>query len=174
MRNGRLAAIAIAALALDLIFSSVYVVHEGEQALVVRLGAPVDVVGRPGLKVKAPFIDTVYVTSTRSLLLKSPVEQAIMATRSGSRRSPMRAIASSIRCASIKLCERRRRRTRSSPRLSAPPRGGSSVRSRSARCSPMSADISSRKRSRSESRSTRCVSIAPTCRSKRARRSTTA
>jgi modulator of FtsH protease HflC len=78
MRNRRLAAIAIAALALDLIFSSVYVVHEGEQALVVRLGAPVAVVGRPGLKVKAPFIDAVYVTSTRSLLLESPVEQAIM------------------------------------------------------------------------------------------------
>jgi modulator of FtsH protease HflC len=81
MRNPRLAAIAIAALALDLIFSSVYVVHEGEQALVVRLGAPVDVVGRPGLKVKAPFIDTVYVTSTRSVLLESPVEQAIMGDR---------------------------------------------------------------------------------------------
>jgi modulator of FtsH protease HflC len=78
MRNGRLAAIAIAALALDLILSSVYCVHEGEQALVVRLGAPVDVVGRPGLKVKAPFIDTVYVTSARSLLLESPIEQAIM------------------------------------------------------------------------------------------------
>jgi modulator of FtsH protease HflC len=78
MSNRRLAAIAIAALALDLIFSSVYVVHEGEQALVIRLGAPVDVVGWPGLKVKAPFIDTVYMTSTRSVLLESPVEQAIM------------------------------------------------------------------------------------------------
>ena len=78
MRSRWLAAIAAVALALDLIVSSVYVVSEGEQALVVRLGAPVGVVDQPGLKVKAPFIDTVYVTSTRSLLLEPPVEQAIM------------------------------------------------------------------------------------------------
>ena len=66
------------ALALDLIISSIYVISEGEQALVVRLGAPVGVVDKPGLKFKAPFIDTVYVTSARSLLLEPPVEQAIM------------------------------------------------------------------------------------------------
>ena len=78
MRSRWLAAIAIVALALDLIVSSIYVVNEGEQALVVRLGAPVGVVDQPGLKFKAPFIDTVYVTSTRSLLLEPPVEQAIM------------------------------------------------------------------------------------------------
>jgi modulator of FtsH protease HflC len=78
MRSRWLAAIAVVALAFNLIVSSIYVVTEGEQALVVRLGAPVRVVDQPGLKVKAPFIDTVYVTSTRSLLLESPVEQAIM------------------------------------------------------------------------------------------------
>ena len=73
-----LAAVALAGLAFTLIASSVYVVNEGEQGLVVRLGAPVGVVDRPGLKFKAPFIDAVYVTSTRSLLLEPPVEQAIM------------------------------------------------------------------------------------------------
>ena len=78
MRSRWLAAAAIVALALDLAISSVYVVNEGEQALVVRLGAPVGVVDQPGLKFKAPFIDTVYLTSTRSLLLEPPVEQAIM------------------------------------------------------------------------------------------------
>jgi modulator of FtsH protease HflC len=78
MRSRWLAAIAVVAIALDLIVSSIFVVNEGEQALVVRLGAPVGVVDRPGLKMKAPFIDTVYVTSTRSLLLEPPVEQAIM------------------------------------------------------------------------------------------------
>ncbi len=78
MRSRWLAGIAIVALALDLAISSIYVVNEGEQALVVRLGAPVRVVDQPGLKFKAPFIDTVYVTSTRSLLLEPPVEQAIM------------------------------------------------------------------------------------------------
>src|SRR5208283_1405962 len=78
MRSRWLAGIAIVALALDLAISSIYVVNEGEQALVVRLGAPVGVVDKPGLEFKAPFIDQVYVTSTRSLLLEPPVEQAIM------------------------------------------------------------------------------------------------
>jgi modulator of FtsH protease HflC len=73
-----IAALALAALALYLLSSSLYVVNEGEQALVVRLGAPIDVVNQPGLKFKAPFIDAVYVTSTRSLVLEPPVEQAIM------------------------------------------------------------------------------------------------
>ena len=43
-----------------------------------RLGAPVAVVDQPGLRFKAPFIDSVYVTSTRSLLLEPPLEQVIM------------------------------------------------------------------------------------------------
>ncbi len=78
MRSHWLAAVAIVALAVDLLISSIYVINEGEQALLVRLGAPIGVVDRPGLKFKAPFIDTVYVTSTRSLVLEPPVEQAIM------------------------------------------------------------------------------------------------
>jgi membrane protease subunit HflC len=78
MRSPWLAAIALLALVVDLVVSSVYIVNEGEQALVVRLGAPVAVVDQAGLKFKAPFVDAVYVTSTRSLLLEPPVEQAIM------------------------------------------------------------------------------------------------
>ena len=78
MRSRWLAAVAAVALALDLAVSSIYVVNEGEQALVVRLGAPVAVVETPGLEFKLPFLDTVYVTSTRSLLLEPQVEQAIM------------------------------------------------------------------------------------------------
>ncbi|HXZ16694.1 MAG TPA: protease modulator HflC [Roseiarcus sp.] len=78
MRSAWLAAVAALALAIDLAVSSIYVVSEGEQALVVRLGAPVEVVTTPGLRFKLPFIDTVYVTSTRSLLLEPQVEQAIM------------------------------------------------------------------------------------------------
>ncbi|MBV9287562.1 MAG: protease modulator HflC [Hyphomicrobiales bacterium] len=70
--------LALIGLAFTLIASSAYVINEGEQGLVVRLGAPVGVVDRPGLKFKAPFIDAVYVTSTRSLLLEPPGEQAIM------------------------------------------------------------------------------------------------
>jgi membrane protease subunit HflC len=78
VRSRWLAAVAGVALALDLLLSSVYVISEGEQALVVRLGAPVEVVRTPGLKFKMPFLDTVCVTSTRSLLLEPQVEQAIM------------------------------------------------------------------------------------------------
>jgi modulator of FtsH protease HflC len=79
MRNrAPFVALAVAALVLYLIASSIFIINEAEQALVVRLGAPVRVVGEPGLKLKAPFIDSVYVTSTRSLLLEPPVEQVIM------------------------------------------------------------------------------------------------
>jgi membrane protease subunit HflC len=71
-------ALGLAAIALYLVASSIFIVNEAEQALVVRLGAPVGVVDHPGLKFKAPFIDSVTVTSTRSLLLEPPVEQVIM------------------------------------------------------------------------------------------------
>jgi membrane protease subunit HflC len=77
-RRARIAALAVVALAFYLAASSIYVVSEGEQALVVRLGAPVGVSFKPGLNFKAPFIDRVYVTSRRSLLLEPPVEQVIM------------------------------------------------------------------------------------------------
>jgi len=68
----------VAAAAAYLVASSLYVVSEGEQALVVRLGAPVGVVDHPGLKLKAPFIDSVYVYDTRLQLLEPPPEQIIM------------------------------------------------------------------------------------------------
>ena len=54
-------ALCLAALIVYLAASSVYIVNEGEQALVVRLGAPIGVADKPGLKFKAPFIDSVYV-----------------------------------------------------------------------------------------------------------------
>ena len=71
-------ALGLAALALYVAASSIYVINEGEQGLVVRLGAPIGVVDQPGLSFKAPFIDSVYLTSTRSLLLEPPLEQVIM------------------------------------------------------------------------------------------------
>jgi len=64
--------------AIYLIASSLFVVREGEQALVVRLGAPIGVLIEPGLKVKAPFIDSVYVYDTRLQLLEPPPEQMIL------------------------------------------------------------------------------------------------
>ena len=73
-----LALAAIVAASVYLVASSLYVVGEGEQALVVRLGAPVGVVVEPGLKAKAPFIDSVYVYDTRLQLLEPPPEQVIL------------------------------------------------------------------------------------------------
>jgi len=64
--------------ALYLAGSSFYVVNEGEQALVVRLGAPQGVETSPGLKFKAPFVDAVYVYDTRLQLLEPPTEQVIL------------------------------------------------------------------------------------------------
>jgi membrane protease subunit HflC len=69
---------ALVALAIFVLASSLYVVGEGEQALLVRLGKPIGVAATPGLKVKAPFIDSVFVYDTRLLLLEPPAEQMIM------------------------------------------------------------------------------------------------
>ena len=53
-------------------YSSVFTVDMTEQALVVRLGKPVDVVTDPGLHFKAPFIDTVIDIDKRILDSKTP------------------------------------------------------------------------------------------------------
>jgi modulator of FtsH protease HflC len=49
-----------------------------EQALVVRLGKPVDVVRAPGLHMKVPFVDSVLFYDTRLLPLEPPLEQIIL------------------------------------------------------------------------------------------------
>jgi membrane protease subunit HflC len=68
----------LAAIAIYLVTASLYIVAEGQQALVVRLGAPIGVETTPGLKAKAPFVDSVYVYDTRLLLLEPPTEQVIL------------------------------------------------------------------------------------------------
>ena len=65
-------------LAIYLAAASIYVVAEGQQALIVRLGAPAGVDVAPGLKFKAPLIDSVFVYDTRLLLLEPPTEQVIL------------------------------------------------------------------------------------------------
>lgn len=78
MRKGLVVLLVVAAAAFVVALSSLYTVNEGENALVVRLGAPVGVVETPGLKVKAPFIDSVIVNDARLLLLETPSEQVIL------------------------------------------------------------------------------------------------
>jgi len=61
-----------------LVSMTTYVVSETEQALIIRLGAPVGVVSVPGLQVKVPFVDTVNLYDSRQLLLEPPLEQVIL------------------------------------------------------------------------------------------------
>ena len=58
-------------------YSSIFTVQQTEQALVVRLGRPVDVVSQPGLNYKAPFIDTVISIDKRILDLENPSQEVI-------------------------------------------------------------------------------------------------
>jgi membrane protease subunit HflC len=60
-------------------YGSVFTVDQTEQALVVRLGKPVDVVTDPGLHFKAPFIDTVIDIDKRILDLENPSQEIIAA-----------------------------------------------------------------------------------------------
>jgi len=68
----------LALLALWNLGSALYTVGEMQQALVVRMGAPVDLVTTPGLKLKFPLIDTVSYYDTRLLTLTPPSEQVIL------------------------------------------------------------------------------------------------
>src|SRR5690348_9143208 len=59
------------------VYSSLFTVQQTEQALVVRLGRPVDVVSQPGLNYKAPFIDSVINIDNRILDLENPSQEVI-------------------------------------------------------------------------------------------------
>jgi membrane protease subunit HflC len=58
-------------------YSALFTVQQTQQALVVRLGRPVDVVSQPGLNFKAPFIDTVINIDKRILDLENPSQEVI-------------------------------------------------------------------------------------------------
>jgi membrane protease subunit HflC len=58
-------------------YSSLFTVQQTEQALVVRLGKPVDITTEPGLHFKAPFIDTVIPIDKRILDLENPSQEVI-------------------------------------------------------------------------------------------------
>jgi len=58
-------------------YSSVFTVQQTEQALVVRFGAPVDVVTDPGLHFKVPFTDSVIPIDKRILDLENPAQELI-------------------------------------------------------------------------------------------------
>jgi membrane protease subunit HflC len=58
-------------------YSTIFTVTETQQALVVRLGEPVNVINQPGLNFKAPFIDQVITIDKRILDLENPAQEII-------------------------------------------------------------------------------------------------
>src|ERR1700730_3157663 len=74
----RIAVVIAVLLAVALASSMFYTVAEDQLALVVRLGAPIDVAASPGLKIKLPLIDTVIYYDKRLQTLSPPSEQVIL------------------------------------------------------------------------------------------------
>ncbi len=73
--GGVIAVLAFAALVVA--YGALFTVYQTQQALVVRLGQPVHVVGEPGLHVKVPFIDSVIDIDKRILDLEAPAQEVI-------------------------------------------------------------------------------------------------
>ena len=63
---------------LILFFSSVYVVYQPEQAIVLQFGEPLRVVNEPGLKFKVPFIQNVVFYDSRLLNLDPPAQEVVL------------------------------------------------------------------------------------------------
>lgn len=68
----------VGVVALWVLASSVYIVDETQQALIIRFGAPMGVAGEPGLKFKVPFSDSLVFYDSRLQTLTSPAEQIIL------------------------------------------------------------------------------------------------
>ena len=64
--------------ALILLFSSVYLVYQPEQAIVLQFGEPVRLVNEPGLKFKVPFIQNVVFYDARLLNLDPPAQEVVL------------------------------------------------------------------------------------------------
>jgi membrane protease subunit HflC len=74
--NRTLAIIGIIVIALGVVgMSSVYTVHQTEQALILQFGKVVDVERDPGLKFKTPFVQNVVIYDRRVLDLDPPAEE---------------------------------------------------------------------------------------------------
>ncbi|MBR2136561.1 MAG: protease modulator HflC [Alphaproteobacteria bacterium] len=60
------------------LFSSVYVVYQPEQAIVLQFGEPVRLVTEPGLKFKVPFVQNVVFYDARLLNLDPPAQEVVL------------------------------------------------------------------------------------------------
>jgi membrane protease subunit HflC len=81
MRNALgLVIIGVAVITLIIFSSATFVVHQTEQALVLRFGEPVagrGLITEPGLHFKIPFVETVVVLDNRILDLESPKQEVL-------------------------------------------------------------------------------------------------
>src|SRR5262249_56229921 len=71
------AIVAAVLVALVIAYSTLFTVHQTRQAIVVRLGQPVDVVTDPGLNYKYPLIETVIYIDKRILDVDSRAQEVI-------------------------------------------------------------------------------------------------
>ncbi|WP_022981972.1 protease modulator HflC [Ideonella sp. B508-1] len=74
----RIVVLLVTVVVLAVLSSTLYTVSEGQEALIVRLGAPVGVESQPGLKFKLPMVDNLVFYDARLLTLESPAEQVIL------------------------------------------------------------------------------------------------
>ena len=79
MKNKILYTVGFVSLAIVLtLLSSLYIVHQTEQAIVLQFGEPVRVVKKAGLKFKIPFIQHVVFYDTRLLNLDPPAQEIVL------------------------------------------------------------------------------------------------
>lgn len=70
-------AVVVVILAVIIGWSTMFTVHQTQQALVTRLGDPIRVVTEPGLNFKVPLVDSVILIDKRVLDLDNPVQEVI-------------------------------------------------------------------------------------------------
>jgi len=69
--------VALGIVALVIAYGTIFTVYQTRQAIVVRLGKPIDVITRPGLHFKVPLIDSVIHIDNRILDLENPAQEVI-------------------------------------------------------------------------------------------------
>ncbi|NJL07296.1 MAG: protease modulator HflC [Methylacidiphilales bacterium] len=79
MKGGIFGGIALVVLVVFVVvgYSSAFIVHQTQQALVLRLGEPVRVIQNPGLAFKVPFVDSVIFFDNRVLDLDAQPQEVI-------------------------------------------------------------------------------------------------
>lgn len=68
----------IALVVVFLAATSIYIVNQAEQAIVLQFGRPVRLVQEPGLKIKIPFIQNVVFYDARLLNLDPPAQEVVL------------------------------------------------------------------------------------------------